>query len=153
MIIGLFWQRHCQTICVTRNCDAREIKEIYKSIIGGISNDEKKQLVEWWTSRDDDFIEISSDDICSCITDYGIEALFYKLEDYIEQYKANQNLDYGIAASKALDVISECKYWDINKYRDLFEVLEDDSITSIKMQCNAIMIEEFKDADAIKWQD
>lgn len=139
-------------ICVTRNCDAREIKEIYKSIIGGISNDEKKQLVEWWTSRDDDFIEISSDDICSCITDYGIEALFYKLEDYIEQYKANQNLDYGIAASKALDVISECKYWDINKYRDLFEVLEDDSITSIKMQCNAIMIEEFKDADAIKWR-
>lgn len=134
------------------NTGANEIKEIYKSIIGSISDEEKKQLVEWWKSREDDFMNVSSDDICTCITDYGIEALFYKLEDYIEQYKANQNLDYGIAASKALDVISECKYWDINKYRDLFEVLEDDSITSIKMQCNAIMIEEFKDADSIKWR-
>ncbi|WP_285828250.1 ATP-binding protein [Bacteroides acidifaciens] len=139
-------------ICVTRNYDTCEIKEIYKSVIGDISDDEKKQLVEWWKSREDDFMDISSDDICSCITDYGIEALSYKLEEYIEQYKANQNLDYSIAASKALDVISDYSYWGIDKYRNLFDSLKDDGITSIKMKCNAIMIEKFKDADAIKWR-
>lgn len=140
------------SICVTRNYDTREIKEIYRSVIGSISDDEKKQLVEWWKSREDDFMDISSDDIFACITDYGIEALSYKLEEYIEQYKANQNLDYSIAASKALDVISDYNYWDINKYRDLFGSLKDDGITSIKMKCNGIMIEKFKDTDAIKWR-
>lgn len=139
-------------VCFTRNYDAKEIKKIYKSVIGNISDEEKKQLVEWWKSREDDFMNVSSDDICTCITDYGIEALFYKLENYIEQYKANQNLDYSIAASKALDVISYCNYWDINKYQDLFSFLKDDSITGIKMQCNSIMIERFKDAVAIKWR-
>lgn len=139
-------------ICIMRNYDASEIKEICKSAIGCISNDEKNQLVEWWKSRKDNFMDISSDDICSCITDYGIEALSYKLEEYIEQYKANQNLDYSIAASKALDVISDYSYWGIDKYRDLFDSLKDDGITSIKMKCNAIMIEKFKDTDAIKWR-
>lgn len=139
-------------VCFTRNYDAKEIKKIYKSVIGSISDEEKKQLVEWWKSREDDFMNVSSDDICTCITDYGIEALFYKLEEYIEQYKANQNLDYSIAASKALNVISDCNYWNINKYQDLFSFLKDDSITGIKMQCNSIMIERFKDADAIKWR-
>lgn len=139
-------------VCLTRNYDAKEIKEIYKSIIGSISNEEKKQLVEWWKSREDDFMNISSDGICSCITDYGIEALFYKLEEYIEQYKTNQNLDCYIAASKALNVISNYNYWDIDKYQDLFDSLKYDSVTSIKMQCNSIMIERFKDADAIKWR-
>ena len=85
-------------VCIMRNCDSGEIKEIYKSVIGSISDDEKKQLVEWWKSREDDFMDISSDDICACITDYGIEALSYKLEEYIEQYKVNQNLDYSIVA-------------------------------------------------------
>lgn len=108
--------------------------------------------MEWWQSRKDDFMDISCDDICTCITDYGIDMLFYKLEGYIEQYKADQNLDYSIAASKALGVISDYNYWDINKYRDLFDSLKDDGITSIKMQCNAIMIEKFKDTDAIKWR-
>ena len=139
-------------ICIMKNYDASEIKEIYKSVIGSISDDEKKQLVEWWKSREDDFMDISSDDICSCITDYGIEALSYKLEEYIEQYKVNQNLDYSIVASKALDAISDYNYWDINKYRDLFSSLKDDGITSIKMKCNSIMIEKFKDTDAIKWR-
>lgn len=140
------------SICVTRNYDTREIKEIYRSVIGSISDDEKKQLVKWWKSREDDFMDISSDDIFACITDYGIEALSYKLEEYIEQYKANQNLDYSVAASKALDVISDYNYWDINKYRDLFGSLKDDGITSIKMKCNGIMIEKFKYTDAIKWR-
>ena len=46
----------------------------------------------------------------------------------IEQYKVNQNLDYSIVASKALDVISDYNYWDINKYRDLFGSLKDDGL-------------------------
>ena len=139
-------------VCFTRIYDAKEIKKIYKSVIGSISDEEKKQLVEWWKSREDDFMNVSSDDICACITDYGIEALSYKLEEYIEQYKVNQNLDYSIAASKALDVISDYSYWGIDKYRDLFDSLKDDGITSIKMKCNAVMIEKFKDTDAIKWR-
>ena len=97
-------------------------------------------------------MDISSDDICTCITDYGIEALFYKLEEYIEQYIANQNLDYSIAASKALNIISDYGYWDIDKYRHLFNSLEDDNIASVKVQCNAILIEKFKDSDAIKME-
>lgn len=111
-------------ICITRHYDVNEIKEIYKSVIGSVSDDEKKQLVEWWKSREDNFMDISSDDICTCITDYGIEALFYKLEEYIEQYIANQNLDYSIAASKALNIISDYGYWDIDKYRHLFNSLK-----------------------------
>lgn len=139
-------------VCFTRNYDVKDVKNIYKSVIGSISDEEKKQLVEWWKSREDDFMNVSSDDICACITDYGIEALSYKLEEYIEQYKVNQNLDYSIAASKALDVISDYSYWGIDKYRDLFDSLKDDGITSIKMKCNAVMIEKFKDTDAIKWR-
>ena len=139
-------------ICITRHYDVNEIKEIYKSVIGSVSDDEKKQLVEWWKSREDNFMDISYDDICTCITDYGIEALFYKLEEYIEQYIANQNLDYSIAASKALNIISDYGYWDIDKYRHLFNSLEDDNIASVKVQCNAILIEKFKDSDAIKWR-
>lgn len=139
-------------ICFMRNYDAKQIKEIYKSVIGSISDDEKKQLVEWWKSREDNFMDISSDDICTCITDYGIDALSYKLDEYIGQYVANQDSDYSTAASKALDVISDYNYWDISKYQRLFDSLEDDSITSIKMQCNAVMIEKFKDANAITWR-
>ena len=72
----------------------------------------------------------------------------------IEQYVANQqDLSHSIAASKALDIISEgyCN-WDINKYKALFNALQDDNITSIKMQCNAIMIEKFQEPEAITWR-
>lgn len=140
-------------ICITMNDDANEIKEIYKSVIGGISDSEKQQLVEWWKSRKDDFMDISPDGICTCITDYGIDALSCKLEEYISQYVANQDFEHSIAASKALDIISEGDYgWDIDRYKFLFASLQDESITSIKMQCNAIMIEKFHDPDAIKWR-
>lgn len=140
-------------VCCTVNFDAREIREIYKSVIGSISENEKTELVEWWKSREDDFMNISSDDVFTCITDYGIEVLSYKLEKYIEQYIANQDFNHSVAASKALDIISEgyCK-WDINKYKALFNALKDDNIASIKMQCNAIMIEKFQDPEAITWR-
>lgn len=140
--------------CVTRNYDTNEIRDIYKSVIGSISDDEKQQLVKWWKDRKDDFMNISSDDICMCITDYGIDALYYKLEEYIKQYIECQDLDHSIAASKALDIISKRDYgWDITKYKELFDSLKkDEGITSIKMQCNAIMIEKFQDSDAIKWR-
>ena len=140
-------------ICITRYYDANEIKEIYKSVIEDISDEEKDQVVKWWQERKDDFMNISPDDICTCISDYGINALYYKLEEYVEQYIKHQDLDHRIAASKALDIISNGDYgWDIGRYKNLFSLLKDDSITSIKMQCNEIMIEKFQDSEAITWR-
>lgn len=139
--------------CVTRNYDTNEIRDIYKSVIGSISDDEKQQLVKWWKDRKDDFMNISSDDICMCITDYSIDALYYKLEEYVEQYIEHTDPDYSIAAAKALDIISNGDYgWNIGRYRKLFSLLEDESITSVKMQCNEIMIEKFQDSEAITWR-
>ena len=140
-------------VCRTTNFDPREIKDIYKSVIGNINKDDKSAIVKWWKARKDDFMNISPDDIFACITDYGIDALSYKLEEYIEKYIENDSLENRIAASRALEVISEdyCK-WDINKYKDLFKRLEDESIESIKMQCNAIIIEKFQDSEAINWR-
>lgn len=140
-------------VCRTTNFDPREIKDIYKSVIGNINKDDKSAIVKWWKAREDDFMNISPDDIFACITDYGIDALSYKLEEYIEKYIENDSLENRIAASRALEVISEdyCK-WDINKYKGLFKRLEDESIESIKMQCNAIIIEKFQDSEAINWR-
>ena len=140
-------------VCRTTNFDPREIKDIYKSVIGNINKDDKSAIVKWWKARKDDFMNISPDDFFACITDYGIDALSYKLEEYIEKYIENDSLENRIAASRALEVISEdyCK-WDINKYKDLFKRLEDESIESIKMQCNAIIIEKFQDSEAINWR-
>ena len=98
-------------------------------------------------------MNISPDDIFACITDYGIDALSYKLEEYIEKYIEDDSLENRIAASRALEVISEdyCK-WDIKKYKDLFGRLKDESIESIKMQCNTIIIEKFQESEAINWR-
>lgn len=140
-------------VCCTANFDAGEIRKIYKSAIGSIREKDKLELVEWWKSRKDDFMNISPENICACITDYGIDALSYKLEEYIENYINNQDLSHSFAASKALALISEgyCK-WDMKKYKAVFDALEDDNIGSIKMQCNAIMIEKFQDYEAITWR-
>lgn len=140
-------------VCCTMNFDSHEIKDIYKSVIGNINQNEKSAIVRWWEDRKDDFMNVSSDDIFACITDYGFETLSYKLEEYIEKYIEDKSLGNKIAASRALDLISEdyCK-WDINKYKDLFKRLEDESIESIKMQCNAIIIEKFQDPEAINWR-
>lgn len=140
-------------VCCTMNFDSHEIKDIYKSVIGNINQDEKSAIVRWWEDRKDDFMNVSSDDIFACITDYGFDTLSYKLEEYIEKYIEDKSLGNKIAASRALDLISEdyCK-WDINKYKDLFKRLEDESIESIKMQCNAIMIEKFQESEAINWR-
>lgn len=140
-------------ICITKNYDVKKIKEIYKSVIGSISNDEKDQVVRWWQERKDDFMDISPDDICTCISDYGIDALYYKLEEYIEQYIRHQDFNHSIAAAKALDIISNGDYgWDIGRYEKLFGLFEDESITGLKMQCNTIMIEKFQDSEAIAWR-
>lgn len=140
-------------VCRTTNFDSREIKDIYKSVIGNINKDDKSAIVKWWKARKDDFMDISPDDIFIYITDYGIDALSYKLEEYIEKYIEDDSLENRIAASRALEVISEdyCK-WDIKKYKDLFGRLKDESIESIKMQCNAIIIEKFQDSEAINWR-
>ena len=140
-------------VCRTTNFDSREIKDIYKSVIGNINKDDKSAIVKWWKARKDDFMNISPDDIFACITDYGIDALSYKLEEYIEKYIEDDSLENRIAASRALEVISEdyCK-WDIKKYKDLFGRLKDESIESIKMQCNTIIIEKFQESEAINWR-
>lgn len=140
-------------ICCIANIDAIEIKKIYKSIIGNFSEQEKSELVAWWKSREDDYMDISPDNVFACITDYGIDALSYKLEEYIEGYINNQETDDLFAASKALELISKGFInWDVEKYRNLFNAVKDDNIKSIKMQCNAIMIEKYQDAEAITWR-
>jgi len=140
-------------VCCTVNFDNHEIKNIYKSVIGNIDKDEKSKIVEWWKARKDDFMSISPDDIFTCITNYGIDALSYKLEEYIEKYIEDTSLGNEIAASRALELISEGYYeWGINKYKELFDRLKDDNIESLKMQCNAIIIEKFQESEAINWR-
>ena len=140
-------------ICLNSNLDSSEIKKIYKSVIGDIDENEKTELIEWWKSRKDDLMNISSDSIFVCITDYDIEALSYKLEEYIEEYIENQDLDHKLAALKSLELIANGYLdWCIEKYRILFNTLKDDNIESIKMLCNAIMIEKFQDLESITWR-
>ena len=140
-------------ICLNSNMDSSEIKKIYKSVIGNIDEKEKTELIEWWKSRKDDLMNISSDSIFVCITDYDIEALSYKLEEYIEEYIENQDLDHKLAALKSLELIANGYLdWCIEKYRILFNTLKDDNIESIKMLCNAIMIEKFQDLESITWR-
>ena len=139
--------------CLTTIFDANEIKQIYKSVIGSLNEREKAELIDWWKSRKDDFMNISSDSVFTCITDYGIDALSYKLEEYIEDYIENQDLSHSFTASKSLELISEGYLnWNVEKYRNLFNILTDDNIESVKMLCNAIMIEKYQDADAITWR-
>lgn len=139
--------------CVMTNIGAGEIKSIYKSVIGSISEEEKAELIAWWKSRKDDFMNISSDSVFVCISEYGIDTLSYKLEEYINDYIQHKDLSHKLAASKALELISEGYLnWDIEKYRNLFNILNEDDIESVKMQCNAIMIEKYQDAEAITWR-
>jgi hypothetical protein len=139
--------------CLTTIFDANEIKQIYKSVIGSLNEREKAELINWWKSRKDDFMNISSDSVFTCITDYGIDALSYKLEEYIENYIENQDFSHSFAASKSLELISEGYLnWNVEKYRNLFNILTDDNIESVKMLCNAIMIEKYQDAEAITWR-
>lgn len=133
--------------------DYNEIRNIYKSIIGNLSDDEKKELMVWWKSRKDDLMNISPDSVLTCINDYNFDALSYKLEEYIDEYTKNQDIEHRYAASKALELISTgYGNWNIEKYRNLFNLLKDDDIESVKMLCNAIMIEKYQDAEAITWR-
>lgn len=140
-------------VCCTVNNDATELSAIYKSVIGNINENEKLELVKWWKSRGDDFVNISSKDVFTCITDYDIDALSYKLEEYIEEYIKSQDLNHSIAASNSLTLISKgyCN-WDLEKFKGVFYALKDDNVQSIKMQCNAIMIEKYQDSEAITWR-
>ena len=140
-------------ICCTANFYPNEIINIYKSVIGSISENEKVELIDWWKSRKDDLMNISSESVFACITDYGINSLSYKLEEYIEDYIENQVFSYSLAASKSLELISEGYLnWNVEKYRSIFNALTDDNIESVKMLCNAIMIEKYQDTEAITWR-
>ena len=74
-------------------------------------------------------------------------------KEYIEEYIENQDLSHKLAALKSLELIANGYLdWGIEKYRNLFNTLKDDNIESIKMLCNAIMIENFQDLESITWR-
>lgn len=139
--------------CCIVGCNTNEIRTIYKLVIGKFSEKEKQELVEWWESRKDDFLNISPDEIMSCITTYGIDALAFKLEEYLKEYLNNQDTTNSYTAYNALELISQGFLdWKCADYIKLFKALKKDDIESVKMLCNAILIEKFQDADAIKWR-
>lgn len=140
-------------VYINANFDIKEILNAYKTIIGTLSEQDKDELAKWWKSRLDDYINVSSDSIFTCIEEYGIDAFAYKLEEYIDDYITHQDLDNRLNASKSLELISKgyCN-WNIEKYRDLFNALKDDSIEGVKIECNAIMIEKYQDIEAIQWR-
>lgn len=145
-------------VCLNIN-DNNGVKAIYKKIVQDLSEDEKKELVTWWRSREDDFINISPADIISCITDYGIEALSYKLEEYIQSYVEYPDLDHFLAAKSSLKLMAKgYGNWGIEQFKSLFVSLKEENendyeeINEIKLDCNAIMIEKFQFKDAIQWR-
>jgi hypothetical protein len=139
--------------CCTVSNDVDEIRKIYKVVIGNLNEKEKKELVEWWKGRKDDYLNIRPDEIMSCITEYGIEALAYKLEEFIKEYVNNQDNIDSYNACKALELISQGHLdWKIEDYKSLFKALRKDDVESVKMLCNAILIEKYKDKEAITWR-
>lgn len=139
--------------CCTIAGNTKEIKTIYKLIIENLTEKEKQELVDWWKSRNDDFLNIRPDEVMSCITTYGIVPLSYKLEEYIKEYVDKPDSTDSYTAHKALELISQGYLdWKVEDYKKLFNALNKDDIESVKMLCNAIIIEKFQDTDAIKWR-
>ncbi len=139
--------------CCTVAGKNNEIKTIYKDIIGNISESEKKEYVKWWKSRMDDFLNVRPDEVIYCIKEYELDALSYKLEDYIKQYVDNQIPDFENNAYKSLELISQGYLnWKKKNYESLFEKLQQDNINSVKVLCNSILIEQFEDINAIEWR-
>lgn len=135
------------------NIDSRTISSSYKKIIDKLSTDENAILIDWWKSRNDDYLNISPDDIMSCITEYGMGSLSYKLEEYVDIFIAKQSQENEYVASKALELIAkDYVKWGVEDYRKLFDSIEKCGIKGLKMQCNAIMIEKFHDEKAISWR-
>lgn len=139
--------------------DDHAIKAAYKEIIRNLNEYEKEELVAWWESREDDFINISWEDILSCIRDYGIEALSYKLGEYMQSYVEHPDIDHLLAAKSSLEMIAQgYGKWDIKQLESLFVSMKEEDendnegINEIKLDCNAIMIEKFQYKDAIQWR-
>lgn len=89
----------------------------------------------------------------SCITEYGMLSLSYKLEEYVNTFVAEQSQENAYVASKALELIAkDYVKWGVEDYRKLFDSIEKCGIKGMKMQCNAIMIEKFHDEKAISWR-
>ena len=88
------------------NIDSHTISSFFKKIIGKLSTEESAMLSDWWKSRNDDFLKISPDDIMECITEYGMDFLSYKLEEYVNTYVADQSQENAYIASKALELIA-----------------------------------------------
>ena len=142
------------TLLCTYEYNNDEIREIYKHIIGDIEPKEKEELVKWWASRADDYMNFHYENIITCITEYGIDVLSYKLEEFVEEYVKCQDINHVSAASKSLELIATDKYcqWTLDKYKSLFDRLSNEDIDSLKMMCNGIMIEKFQDQESILWR-
>lgn len=135
------------------NIDSRTISSSYKKIVGKLSTEENAILIDWWKSRNDDYLKISPDDIMECITEYGMGALSYKLEEYVKQFIGDPSQENAYVASKALDLIAkDYVKWGVEDYRRLFDSIKECGIKGIKMQCNAILIEKFHDEKSISWR-
>lgn len=142
------------TLLCTYEYNNDEIREIYKHIIGDIEPKEKEELVKWWASRADDYMNFHYENTITCITEYGIDVLSYKLEEFVEEYVKCQDINHVSAALKSLELIATDKYcqWTLDKYKSLFDRLSNEDIDSLKMMCNGIMIEKFQDQESIFWR-
>lgn len=131
-----------------------EIKDAYKHVLGDLTTKDKEELVLWWKGRTDDYMNYNHKNIISCITEYGIDLLSYKLEEYIEDYIAHQDGNGMLAASDSLEIIASNEYchWTLDNYKSVFERLVDEDVDSLKMMCNGIMIEKFRDQPSILWR-
>lgn len=134
-------------------------KAAYNNIIGTLNEKEKEELINWWKSRKDDLFNCSTEDVIISISDYGIEMLAYKLEEYIQSYIEHPDIHHFIPAKASLELIAKghCN-WNLDKYRVLFNSLKEEDlndyhgINEIKLECNAIMIEKYQDREAIQWR-
>lgn len=134
-------------------------KAAYDNIIGTLNEEEEEELINWWKSRKDDLFNCSTEDVITSISDYGIEMLAYKLEEYIQSYIEHPDIHHLIPAKASLELIAKghCN-WNLDKYRVLFNSLKEEDlndyhgINEIKLECNAIMIEKYQDREAIQWR-
>lgn len=140
-------------ICSLGTYDSKEIKSIYNELMSDLTEPERKELINWWKERTDDFMNASPSDIISLITDYGFTEFSYKLEEYIDEYIEKQDYNHSINALIALPLIADgyCN-WDMEHYKRIFEALRYEEIGSVKLLCNSILIEKYQDTESINWR-
>ena len=65
----------------------------------------------------------------SCITEYGMGSLSYKLEEYVDIFIAKQSQENEYVASKALELIAkDYVKWGVEDYRKLFDSIDNTAL-------------------------